>query len=57
MCEMQCSKYYKCTLLQRTKVRDIVDFARMKVNIISYLPDYDYVKDPNREWIWNMLIL
>ena len=37
------------------KMRDIVDFARTKVNIASYLPDYDYVKDPNREWVWNIV--
>ena len=37
------------------RVRDIVDFARTKVNITSYLPDYNYVKDPNREWVWNIV--
>ena len=37
------------------KVRDIVNFARTKVDITSYLPVYDYDKEPNREWIWNIV--
>ena len=37
------------------KVRDIVNFARIKVDITSYLPVYDYDKEPNREWIWNIV--
>ena len=37
------------------KVRDIVNFARTKVDITSYLPVNDYDKEPNRERIWNIV--
>ena len=30
-------------------------FAASKVNIKSYLPDYDYCKEPNREWLCNVI--
>ena len=36
-------------------VKDILKFASTKVNIKKYLPDYDYFKEPNREWLWNIV--
>ena len=36
-------------------VKDILKFASTKINIKKYLPDYDYFKEPNREWLWNIV--
>ena len=36
-------------------VKDILKFASTKVNIKKYLPDYNYFKEPNREWLWNIV--
>ena len=36
-------------------VSKILTFARSKGNIDSYLPDYKYDKEPNREWLWNVI--
>ena len=36
-------------------VKDILNFAASKINIKKYLPDYEYMKDPNREWLWNLI--
>ena len=36
-------------------VRDIIKFAKTKIDINSYLPDYEYLKEPNREWLWNVV--
>ena len=30
-------------------------FAASKIDIKSYLPDYDYCKEPNREWLCNVI--
>ena len=37
------------------RVRDLLRFARSKLDIDKYLPDYEYHKEPNREWFCNLL--
>ena len=36
-------------------VAKILRFARSKQNINNYIPDYKYCKEPNREWLWNVI--
>ena len=36
-------------------VKDILKFAASKVNIKMYMPDYAYQKEPNREWLCNIV--
>ena len=36
-------------------VKDLLRYASTKVNIEKYLPDYEYAKDPNREWLCNII--
>ena len=36
-------------------VSDILKFAATQINIASYLPEYEYSKEPNREWVWNLI--
>ena len=36
-------------------MRDIIKFAKTKIDINSYLPDYEYLKESNREWLWNVV--
>ena len=33
------------------KVQDIIKFTSTNIRIKLDLPDYDYIKEPNREWI------
>ena len=40
---------------KRLNVRDLLRFASSKVNIKDYLPDYQYIKEPNREWLCNVI--
>ena len=46
-----------CTIPHYNKLRiaDLLKFARTQIDIDSYLPDYDYSKLPNRQWLWNVL--
>ena len=37
------------------KVSDILKFTVTKTNINKYLPEYDYPKEPNREWVCNIV--
>ena len=36
---------------KRIRVPQIHLFARSKLRIDSYLPEYDYAKEPNRSWL------
>ena len=36
-------------------VKDLLKFASTKINIKRYIPDYEYSKEPNREWLCNLL--
>ena len=55
--------YIKCSNVAVIKVphykglnvRDLLRFASSKVNIKDYLPDYKYIKEPNREWLCNVI--
>ena len=42
-----------CTIPHYNKLRiaDLLKFARTQIDIDSYLPDYDYSKLPNRQWL------
>ena len=37
------------------RVPQILLFARAKMDIDKYLPDYDYEKEPNRSWLANVV--
>ena len=36
-------------------VKNILEFKQENIHIHRFLPDYDYLKEPNREWLWNMV--
>ena len=36
-------------------VKDILKFAKTKVDIDEYLPEFEYNKEPNRQWLWNLV--
>ena len=36
-------------------VKGLLRFASSKVNIDRYLPDYEYSKEPNREWLCSII--
>ena len=36
-------------------VRDILNFANRNIHIERFLPEYDCLKDPNREWLCNII--
>ena len=37
------------------QVRELLKFASLKINIEDYLPEYQYCKEPNREWLCNVI--
>ena len=56
-------KYIKCENITAIKVKQykgltvksILEFANKNIHIDRFLPDYDYLKDPNREWLCNII--
>ena len=36
-------------------VKDIIKFAKTKIRIEEYLPEFEYHKDPNRQWLCNLI--
>ena len=36
-------------------VKDIMKFARSKIKIDDYLPEFEYNKEPNRQWLCNVV--
>ena len=36
-------------------VRSKLKFSRDQINIDKYIPEYDYPKEPNREWLCNVV--
>ena len=42
--------HYKCL-----RICDILKFASTKINIADYMPEYEYSKEPNREWVCNVV--
>ena len=55
--------YIKCDDVKVTKVpqykgltvKNILKFARDQMNIDKYIPEFDYPKEPNREWLCNII--
>ena len=45
----------KVSHYKRLTVKDIIEFAETQVDVHSYLPDFEYDKAPNREWLWNIV--
>ena len=37
------------------RVRDLIKFAEREFEIHKFLPDYDYHKEPNRDWLCNII--
>ena len=35
--------------------KDLLKFASPKINIKKYLPEYEYSKESNKEWLWNLI--
>ena len=48
-------KVWQVPQIKGLKISHILEFARAKVDIDSYLPDYQYRKEPNRAWICNVI--
>ena len=47
-------KVIKVLQLKSLIINEIIYFAETKVDIRSYVPEYDYSKSPNRDWFWNI---
>ena len=45
----------KVSYIDYLRVKNIFLFAADKVDISSYLPEYEYNKDPQREWNCNVV--
>ena len=54
---LKCSEVKVCKVshLKTLNVADLVEFAKEKIKINEFLPDYNYQKQSNREWLWNIL--
>ena len=39
----------------RLTVRNILKFVLAHMNVDNYIPEYDYPKEPNREWFYNVV--
>ena len=50
-------KIIKVPHLEGLRVKDILNWAREIVEIDRYIPDYDYQKEPNREWFINLVYI
>ena len=45
----------KVSQYEGLKVKDLLRFAKSKTEIDQFLPEYSYNKEPNREWLCNMI--
>ena len=45
----------KVPQIEGLTIKEILEFARSKINIKEYLPEYDYEREHNREWLWNVI--
>ena len=54
---LKCSQVKVCTVphYKMLTIPDMLKFAKTKVDINLFLPDYEYQKYPNRQWLWNVL--
>ena len=41
--------------IEHLRVKELINFASENCDFKSYLPDYDYDKEPQREWLWNII--
>ena len=48
-------KVIKVSQYKGQTVRDILNFANRNIQIERFLPEYDCLKDPNREWLCNII--
>ena len=48
-------KVIKVPHLEGLQVKKIIDFASEYFNVQQYIPDYEYTKEPNRDWICNLV--
>ena len=57
------TSFFKCDDVKVTKVpqykgltvKNILKFARDQMNIDKYIPEFDYPKEPNWEWLCNII--
>ena len=54
---VKCSevKVIRVLHLEGLRTKDILQWARERVDIDRYIPDYEYQKEPNREWFVNLV--
>ena len=48
-------KWVKVPHIKSLSIQDILNFAKENTDIESYLPNYDYDKFPNRDWLCNII--
>ena len=50
---LKCSEVKVCKIsyLKTLNVADLTEFTKENTNIDEFLPDYNYHKQPNREWL------
>ena len=48
-------KVIKEPMYEGLRVKDLLKFAKTKWSIDEYLPDYVYSKEPNKEWLCNII--
>ena len=41
--------------MEGLRTKDILQWAREKMDIDRYIPDYEYQKKPNREWFTSLV--
>ena len=41
--------------LKGLTIKELLEFAKAHFEITKYIPDYEYDKKPNRNWIWNII--
>ena len=41
--------------LKGLTIKELIEFARTNFEIDLYISDYQYDKNPNRNWIWNII--
>ena len=52
---LQYLKVLKVPHVKKLRVNDIFSFASNYADINSYIPEYNYKKDPQREWLCNIV--
>ena len=41
--------------LKGLSIKELIEFSRTHFDVDTYIPDYEYDKNPNRNWIWNII--